>query len=170
LPPPPLRVLGVDAALRTTGVAILEAAGSRLTALHFGLIVNPPARAHSAALHHLRGELGRLIDVWAPAEAAIEGVFFCRNARTALALGEARGAILSLCAERAVPIYEYAPRLIKRSVAGRGAAGKDQVGGMVRAMLGIPGEVPEDAADALAVALCHVHSGLQRSLGTVKPI
>jgi crossover junction endodeoxyribonuclease RuvC len=170
VPGAPLRVLGVDAALRTTGVAILEAAGSRLTALHVGLIVNPPTRVHSAALRHLRGELDGLIRMWSPAEAAIEGVFFCRNARTALALGEARGAILSLCAERDLPVYEYAPRLIKRSVTGRGAAGKDQVGGMVRAMLGLSGDVPEDAADALAVALCHVHAGLQRRLGSSKPI
>ncbi|MBP7276123.1 MAG: crossover junction endodeoxyribonuclease RuvC [Kiritimatiellae bacterium] len=167
---PPLRILGIDAALRTSGICVLEADGSRLQPLYFGLVANPPSRSHSDALFHLRREIDALITHWHPAEAAIEGVFYCRNARTALALGEARGTILCLMAERGIPVFEYPPATVKSSVAGRGMADKAAVQRMVRALLNIEVPIAEDASDALAVALCHAHSGLARKLGSTRPM
>ena len=167
---PPIRILGIDAALRTSGVGVLEAEGSRLQYLFFGLIVNPSVRSHTDSLWHLRREIDALINHWRPVEAAIEGVFYCRNARTALALGEARGAILCLMAERGIPVFEYPPATVKASVTGRGSADKDAVKRMVRVLLDIRDPIPEDASDALAVALCHAHAGLARSLGKTRPL
>ena len=167
---PPIRILGIDAALRTTGVGVLEADGSRLQSLYYGLISNPPTRPHTESLLFLRRQVDALLQQWQPAEVAVEGVFYFKNPRTALSLGEARGAILCLMAERAVPVFEYPPATVKRSVAGRGGADKKAVQRMVCALLGIREELPDDASDALAVALCHAHAGLSRRLGESHPL
>lgn len=111
-----------------------------------------------------------LLERWKPAEVAIEGVFYCKNPRTALSLGEARGAILCLMAERGIPVFEYPPATVKMSVAGRGSADKKAVQRMVCALLGIREALPDDASDALAVALCHAHAGLARRLGESRPM
>lgn len=149
---------------------MIEPAGAQWRAVYHGVIKNPPQGPHSAALLHLRRGLEALIASYQPDEGAIEGVFFCRNARTALTLGEARGVVLAVFADRGVPVFEYAPATIKRSLTGRGAAEKEQVGRMVVSMLNLEAEPSEDAADALATALCHVHAGLSRRLGQIHPV
>jgi crossover junction endodeoxyribonuclease RuvC len=89
---------------------------------------------------------------------AIEGAFFHKNAKTAMILGQARGVAIAACAARGLPIYEYAPRRVKQAVVGAGGASKDQVRQMVMAMLGLREEPQEDASDALAIAVCHLHN------------
>jgi len=102
-------------------------------------------------------ELLAVVERHRPEVAAVEGIFFCRNARVALSLGEARGVIIEMLAERGCPVYEYAPRRVKQSVTGRGGAAKEAVQFMIRAMLSLRETPPEDAADALALAVCHAH-------------
>ena len=164
----PVRILGIDTSLRSTGVAVVESLGSALRAIDYGLIRNPPARSHSASLAHLHAELGGWIERHRPEVAAVEGIFFCRNVRTAMTLGEARGVALAACAARGLAVHEYAPREAKRALTGNGGATKDQVARMVKLLLALREDPPEDAADALALAVCHAQAGTGRRLGLAK--
>ena len=170
MPRETVRVLGVDPALRATGLGVVEESGRALRAVEYGVVVNPPPRSHSEALLALQRGLDEILARAAPDAVAIESPFFSRNARTAIALGEARGVVLAACAARGVPVHEYAPREVKRALTGRGAAEKDQVARMVSALLGLREAPEEDAADALAVAVCHCQSRTSRALGLGKRI
>jgi crossover junction endodeoxyribonuclease RuvC len=152
-----LRLLGIDTALRSTGYGIIEARGNSLTAVAYGCIRIPADRPLSACLAALHAGIDDLIARHAPAAAVLEGVFFCKNVRTAVVLGEARGAVISACAARNVPVFEYSPRRVKQAVVGHGDADKSQVRRMIMSLLGLRDEPQEDAGDALAVALCHYH-------------
>lgn len=152
-----IRVLGIDTALRSTGVGVVESRGSRLTAVEFGAIRFPAVAPHSVCLSGLYDAVGRLVQRTAPAAAAIEGVFFSRNLRTTLILGEARGAVIAACAAAEVPVFEYPPRSVKQALAGFGGSEKRQVRRMVMSLLGLTEEPQEDAGDALALAVCHLH-------------
>ncbi len=167
---PAIRILGVDTALRCTGLGVVESTGTGLAAVAFGTVRNPAAWPHSRCLRRLHDEVGEWVARYAPEAAALEGVFFCRNARSALALGEARGAVLTACARAGLPAYEYAPSAVKQAVSGWGRAGKAQVAKMVVALLGMKETPPEDAADALALAVCHWQHRTPRELGTLKPV
>lgn len=107
-------------------------------------------------------QISDIIREWQPQEAAIEEVFLSRNAASALKLGQARGVAIAACMVSRVPVYEYAARVIKQAVVGTGAAAKHQVQHMAKTLLNIRGRLPEDAADALAIALCHAHNRLHR--------
>lgn len=168
MPRETVRILGIDAALRVTGLGAVESTGGTCRALEFGVVANPASRSVADCLVHLRRELAACIERVCPAAAALEGIFYCRNVRTAITLGAARGAVLIACAEAGLPVYEYAPRDVKRAVTGHGGAEKDQVGRMMVAMLGLAEAPPEDAADALALAVCHAHSGTSRALGLAR--
>jgi crossover junction endodeoxyribonuclease RuvC len=157
----PLRVLGVDTSLRSTGVGVVESKAGRLTAVEFGVIPFAARLAHSACLAGLYSGLADLIRRTQPAAAAIEGVFFSRNLKTTLILGEARGAVIAACAGAGLPVFEYPPRSVKQAVCGHGGAEKLQVRKMLMMRLGLADEPQEDAGDALALALCH----LQRKKG-----
>ena len=102
-----------------------------------------------------------------PDAAAIEGGFFFKNAKTAMILGEVRGVVIAACAAAGVPVFEYSPRLVKQALTGFGGAQKDQVSKMVMAILGLKEKPQEDAADALAIAICHVHN--QSGIAALKP-
>jgi len=158
LAPTPVRILGVDTALRSSGVGVVDACGNRLSAVHYGTIRNPRERLHSECLHHIYSGISELIEKYAPVAVAVESVFFSRNAQTAMILGEARGAVLAACAAGGLSVYEYAPRRVKQAVVGNGKAQKEQVAKMVAVMLGLPGSPQSDAADALAIAICHIHN------------
>jgi len=105
-----------------------------------------------------------------PSAVAIEGVFFCKNVKTVLMLGEARGAVITACVAQGVPVYEYAPRLVKRAVVGFGGAEKEQVAKMVMTLLALREQPQEDAADALAIAICHLHNLTGYSALMPKPV
>jgi crossover junction endodeoxyribonuclease RuvC len=157
------RVLGVDpASTGPTGYGIIESDGRGCRMLHYGALKVPPKRQKEclgAVLHDVHALLGRLMDEFSPDALAVESVFTALNMRTALRLAEVRGVVLLAAAQRGIAVHSYSPREVKASVAGYGQADKRQMQLMVRALLEMK-ETPEpsDAADALAVALCHLQA------------
>jgi crossover junction endodeoxyribonuclease RuvC len=149
-----LRVVGVDTSLRSTGVAVVERDGSTLRAIEYGRLKMPRTWPVSQCLLTLDEKLTDFLKRNQPHEASIEGAFFSRNARTAMVLGQARGVAIAALARHGLKVYEYAPTRVKQAVVGYGQATKEQVGRMVTTMLGLPEPPQEDAADALAIALC----------------
>jgi crossover junction endodeoxyribonuclease RuvC len=152
-----VRILGVDTSLRSSGVAVIEVCGQKMRALVYGRIHNKAALPHSECLAEIHRQVDGLISEFDPGEASIEGTFFAKNAKTAMILGQARGAAMACCALRSLPIFEYSPRSVKKAVVGVGSAQKDQVAKMVMRLLGLKEQPQEDAADALAIAICHAH-------------
>ena len=159
---PNVRVLGLDPGSRHTGFGVLECRGGQLTLLAQGCL-DVSAAAPAARLRLIFEGLAALFGEHGPGEVAVERVFVSRNVDSALKLGQARGA--ALCAvPGGVPVFEYAPRAIKLALVGSGSAEKFQVAHMVRVLLGVQGPLSADAADALAVAVCHAHA---RRLGAL---
>jgi crossover junction endodeoxyribonuclease RuvC len=158
--PPPtaalrLRILGLDPGSRRTGFGVIECRGSELLAVAHGCL-NVASATPAARLRLIFEGLKALLAEHGPAEVAVERVFVSRNPDSALKLGQARGA--ALCAIPAeVPVFEYAPRVVKLAVVGSGAAEKFQVAQMIRTLLSLGERPAADAADALAVAVCHAH-------------
>lgn len=163
-----VRVLGVDpAATGPTGYGIVESDGRLCRMLHYGALRVQSRRqkeSPGAALQDVHGLLCRLIEQFAPQVLAVESVFSALNVRTALRLAEVRGVVLLAAAQHSIAVYSYSPREIKASISGYGHADKRQMQLMVRALLAMS-ETPEppDAADALAVALCHLQTQQARS-------
>jgi crossover junction endodeoxyribonuclease RuvC len=171
---PSLRVLGIDpAAAGPTGYAVIERVGCDCHVLHYGALKVHPSRQKSspgAALHDVHSRLCELIREFHPDVLAVESVFTALNMRTALRLAEVRGVVLLAAEQNGLAIHSYSPREVKASVAGYGQADKRQMQIMVRAQLGLK-EIPKptDAADALAVALCHLQADqLERRFGVRK--
>jgi crossover junction endodeoxyribonuclease RuvC len=151
-----VRILGLDPGSRRTGFGVIECRGTQLLAVAHGC-VNVAAATPTARLRLIFEGLRALVAQHGPVEVAVERVFVSRNADSALKLGQARGA--ALCAIPAgMPVFEYAPRAIKLAVVGSGAAEKFQVAHMIRTLLGLGERPGADAADALAVAVCHAHA------------
>ncbi len=163
-----MKVLGIDASLRGTGLAVIEQQGSRTRALHWEVVKIPAHVPHSGCLRQISERLAAVLAAHQPAAAAIEGGFYFKNAKVALVLGEVRGVAIVACAMAAVPVYEYSPRRAKQNITGWGAAPKEQVAKMVQSVLGLPTLPPADATDAFALALCHAQSG--RGLLAGEPI
>jgi crossover junction endodeoxyribonuclease RuvC len=153
----PARILGIDPGSRLTGIGVIEIAGPRSRCLTHEVIRlgDGPLPARLLALMQ---RLRALCAEFRPDEVAMEQVFVHRNVASALVLGEARGVAVCAIAEAGLPLHEYAPASIKQAIAGNGRADKTQVQHMVRILLNLPGSPAEDAADALACALCHAHS------------
>ncbi len=151
-----MRILGVDPGSQKAGVGIVDACGNRLTHVHHEVIRsgNGP---FDERLHVLFRRLRDIIDRFLPDTAAIEDVFVSRNALSSLKLGQARGALIACCRDRGLPVAAYPPTRVKQAVVGIGRADKVQVQHMVRVLLHPPEPLAEDAADALAVAICHAH-------------
>ena len=150
-----MRIIGLDVSLRCTGLGVVERRAGRLVTLEYSLVRNKAGLPHTACLLTLQRDLAAALARTKPDAAAIEGGFFFKNAKTAMILGEARGVVIATCAAAGVPVYEYAPRLVKQSLTGFGAAEKTQVAKMVVTILGLRETPAEDAADALALAICH---------------
>lgn len=150
-------ILGVDTSLRSTGYGVLEVLGSRERALAYGNIPNGPKVPVSECLRKIHATITDLITTWNPDVLSIEKVIYGKNANTMRVLGEARGAVIVAGAAVGKPIYEYEPRRVKMAVCGNGLAEKEQVQRMMKTLLALP-ELPQnDAADALALAICHAH-------------
>jgi crossover junction endodeoxyribonuclease RuvC len=154
---PPFRVLGVDPGSRFTGFGVVEARGSQLHHLAHGVLRVPGELALELRLAELFHGLCEVLARWTPDAVAVEGVFACRNARSALVLGHARGVALLAAAQGGRPVFEYAPAAVKRAVGAGGAASKEAVAKQMRLFLGLAGVLRSDATDALAVAVCHLH-------------
>lgn len=167
-----IRILGVDTALRTTGFGVIDTVGNRFSAVDCGTIRTTRTQPLSECLRRLAGGIEELATTYAPDLAAIEGAFYCRNVHTSLMLGSARGVVIATLAAKGIPIYEYAPRRVKQSVCGFGNASKQQVSLLVSQMLRIRTEqLPDDATDALALALCHAQAcRVAGGLGVAPPI
>ena len=151
-------VLGIDPGTASTGFGVVHGAGSRLRALEHGVIATAAGVALERRLADIHAAVGTLIDRHAPDALAIEELYFGVNARTAFAVGQARGVVLLAAGQHSVPSRSYTPQQVKGAVCGHGRAAKDQVGRMVARMLGLPAApVPDHAADALAVAICDLN-------------
>jgi crossover junction endodeoxyribonuclease RuvC len=160
-----MRVLAVDASLRDTGVAIVDANNGKPRSVYFGTIHNASTLRSSSCLVAIRDRLAELIREHEPDCCALESVIYVQSYKTAILLGAARGAAILAAAENGLPVFEYSPRRIKQSTVGRGAAEKNQVAFMVRALLGLTETPDADAADALAIGLTHLRSQEVANLG-----
>jgi len=153
-----MRVLGIDPGSETTGWGVIEGEARRYRAVDFGTVKASPRVSFAARLLKISDGVEELLERFRPDVCAVEEMFFAANVKTALKLGQVRGVIL-VAAERArIEIAEYAPRLVKQTVVGYGAAEKHQVQEMVRVLLSLKAiPQPHDASDALALAICHFH-------------
>lgn len=159
-------ILGVDPGLNRCGWGIVLSDGARLSYVAHGVIKPPPQQQLASRLHDVFEGLCAVIGEHRPHEAAVEETFVNSNARSALALGQARGVALAAAARTGLNVAEYAPTTIKKAVVGSGGADKAQIAFMVRRLLPTAGDVTADAADALGVALCHAaHGGFRRRAG-----
>ncbi len=152
-----MRVLGLDPGSRRTGFGLVERRGNQIRSLTHGHAVPPPRLDLAHRIHAIARRVGELIDGCAPDAVAVEEAFYHESVHSTLVLGHVRGALLVVAVERGIPVAEYSPREIKLSVTGSGGASKDQVAFMVRRLVSLRGPLTPDAADALAVALCHLN-------------
>jgi crossover junction endodeoxyribonuclease RuvC len=150
-------LLGIDPGSRHTGYGVIEQVGNRSRALAFGTISTSGAEM-APRLGTIFAGLCEVMSAHMPEEVSIEKVFMARNPDSALKLGQARGAALTAVVQSGVPVFEYSARQVKQAVVGRGGAEKVQVAEMVKHLLGLEKRPQEDAADALAIALCHAHT------------
>ena len=154
-----MRIFGIDPGSDRTGYGCIDSSGSRHRLVDCGLL-SPPARAtFPEKLLVIHRGLRALLERHRPECVAVESIFYARNVRSALKLGHARGVALLAASEASIPVVEYSPAEIKRSVVGYGRAEKEQVQEMMRLLLGLERTPsPHDVADALAIALCHIHT------------
>jgi len=152
-----VRVLGLDPGSRRTGYGVVESNGNRLVAIVHGVAAPPSGAPDLAArLHAIATRIGEVITQTQPDAVVVEEAYYHESVRSTLVLGHVRGALLVTAAQHGCPVSEYSPREIKLSVVGHGGASKDQVAFMVRRLLGVRGELPVDASDALGAAICHL--------------
>lgn len=151
-----IRVLGIDPGSIKTGYGILDSEGNRLRHIDHGL-VKPKQTEFTGRLHELFMGMSDVIVKYQPDVVAIEDVFMAKNASSALKLGQARGALIAACCHAGLKVHTYSPTAVKQSVVGFGRAEKHQVQHMIQRILSYQEKMAEDAADALAVAVCHAH-------------
>ena len=152
-----VRILGIDPGSLHTGYGIIDMDGNRAVHVTHGQVTTQGGELSDKLGRIFRG-ISSVINEFMPDECAVEKVFMYRNADSALKLGQSRGAAITVCAERNLPVFEYTANQVKQATVGKGHAGKSQVQYMVKVLLCLNGIPRADAADALAVALCHGHS------------
>jgi crossover junction endodeoxyribonuclease RuvC len=151
-----MRILGLDPGTATTGYGLIDAIDGRLMVVDYGVIITPPEDRPAVRLQSIYDQLTRLVTEFEPATSAVEQLFFGRNITTAIAVGQARGVMLLALANAGLDVSEYSPPQVKEAVTGYGKADKAQVQMMVRHLLDLAETPrPDDAADALAVAITH---------------
>ncbi|QEC48893.1 crossover junction endodeoxyribonuclease RuvC [Baekduia soli] len=165
-----MNVLGIDPGLANTGYGLVARRGARIVALDGGVVHTAAGVPAEQRLASIFSEVDELLERHRPDAVALEDLFFGQNARSAFAVGQARGVVMLAAGRRGVPCASYTPQQVKQAVCGTGRAGKDQVARMVCAMLGLPGDpLPDHATDALAVGVCHVnHAPLAQALAVAR--
>ena len=154
-----MRILGVDPGIATVGFSVLDADRGRQELRCCGVITTPAGVSLSSRLERIYSDLRELIDTYSPEAMAVEELFFNTNITTGIAVAHGRGVILLAVAKSGVPLYEYTPMQVKQAVVGYGKAEKRQVMDMTRRILKLEAMVrPDDAADAVAIALCHART------------
>ena len=153
-----MRVIGIDPGSRHLGWGVLDRTGTRVDHVAHGVIDVDLSGTFSDRLVDIDNELEKVIEAHAPEVAAVESLFYSKDAQSAAKLGHARGVVLLRLARARVTAHEYAPALVKRSVVGKGAADKKQVAMIITAILRLPAPPRSDAADALAIALTHLQA------------
>jgi crossover junction endodeoxyribonuclease RuvC len=149
-------VMGIDPGVASTGFGVVRVAGAKMSAVDGGVIDAPATESPGRRLQRIHDGLSELIGWHEPVAVALEDLYFGRNVRSAIAVGQARGVAMLAAAENGVPSFDYTPQAVKMAVCGTGAAAKKQVQRMVGSLLGLPRPPESDhAADALAVAICH---------------
>jgi crossover junction endodeoxyribonuclease RuvC len=152
-------ILGIDPGMAIMGYGVIESNGNKVRALDYGVVTTPSDMETPQRLLRIFDSVEGLIQKYSPDAMVYEELFFNKNVKTALTIGHARGAAVLAGARQAIDLYEYTPLQVKQAVVGYGRADKQQVQGMVKLLLNLK-EIPkpDDAADALAVAICHMHS------------
>lgn len=152
-----IRILGIDPGLRRTGWGVIDVEGNRLVFVGCGSVATDDRGSMGERLVTIHTGLNRVIESFAPAEAAIEATFINKDAAASLKLGQARGVALLVPAQAGLPVAEYAPNLIKKTIVGAGHSEKAQIRMMIAVLLPKASPDTHDAADALAIAICHAH-------------
>ena len=154
-----MRILGIDPGVATIGFGLVEASRACVKLLQYGVITTPAGMPLSTRLHQISQDLSQLLQTFRPDEAAVEELFFSKNITTGIAVAHGRGVILLEVERAGVPVYEYTPMQVKQAVAGYGGADKRQIMLMTQRLLKMKDVPrPDDAADALAIAICHGRS------------
>lgn len=166
-----MRVLGIDPGSETLGWGVIEGLGSKYALVDFGTVKSRTKQQFSKRLLNMYDGVAEIMALHSPDVLSVEDTFYAVNVGVALKLGQVRGLMLLLAEQRGIEIAEYAPRLVKQTVVGYGNAEKHQVQEMVRILLGMKTvPTPHDAADALAIAICHFHhAGIVDRLKRLKP-
>ncbi|HKJ72956.1 MAG TPA: crossover junction endodeoxyribonuclease RuvC [Alphaproteobacteria bacterium] len=151
-------ILGVDPGSRVTGYGVISSIGARQEYIASGCIRTTDKAPLPEKLDEIFSGVSEIIDEFVPDEMAIERIFMARNAESALKLGQARGVAIVAAVNHGLAVHEYEAKKIKQAVVGTGAATKQQIQHMVRTLLKLPGRPQADAADALAIAMCHIHT------------
>lgn len=153
-------IIGIDPGYAIVGVGVVEYRGNNFRPIEYNAITTHASMPSSERLKVIYDEIGAYLDKYKPDAVAIEELFFNTNAKTAILVAQARGVLVVSATIRGIPIYEYTPLQIKQAVTGYGRADKQQIQQMVKMLLNLNAiPKPDDAADALAVAICHAHSG-----------
>lgn len=155
-----MKILGIDPGIAIVGYGVIEYKAPRFQTMAYGAITTPSGMKTEDRLMTIYNELSSLIELYAPDEIAVEELFFNTNQKTAITVAEARGVILLCARSHNLPIFEYTPLQVKQSVVGYGRAEKNQVMLMTKTLLGLE-KMPklDDTSDALAIAVCHAHTG-----------
>lgn len=156
-----MRVLGIDPSLKSTGYGLIEFTDQEYSVLAYGTIKPTVSKPFHQKINEIKNKIEEIIDTYAPEEVAIENIFYAQNVKTALTLGQVRGAALIAIASQDRPLFEYSPLEIKKAVTGYGQADKNQVRIMIKTLLNITDyKMETDASDALGTAFCHLNSRL----------
>jgi len=161
-----MRILGIDPGTATTGYGIVERVGSTPRLIDYGAVTTSPRKTAPERLLDIYARINEIIDRYVPDVIVMERLFFAKNQTTAIAVGKACGVLQLAAAQRGLEVVEYSPMEVKQAVVGYGGAEKRQIQYMVQRILGLDETPsPDDAADALALCICHAHSEKIRSLG-----
>lgn len=155
----PVRVLGIDPGTAITGWAVLEEQNGNPVAIAFGHIVTHKDTSDSGRILEINNDISEILEKYRPTEAAIEKIFFFKNQKTVIEVSQSRGAVLLTLEQKSVRIYDYTPLQVKQSLTGYGRAEKKQVQLMTKSILSLKSlPKPDDVADAIAIAICHINS------------